>query len=158
MHKGISRIDSEAKRQHSWFARYRAADRMISKQFSDKRYGSTEKALRAAQHWLYAQSRLHPPGRTAEEFPPFQLQPTRSNTGIKGISRTHDRARRDRSIKQECFSVTYSVQGVRGCKKFYLHDYATEAEALADAVAFRKEKEQEMLAAWRRERAASQEG
>jgi hypothetical protein len=154
MFKGISRIDSPAKRQHSWLARYRAADRMISKQFSDKSYGGKTKALRAAQRWLEAQRRVHPPGRSLEEFPPFQLQPVRSNTGIRGISRTYDHARRDRSVKLECFSVTYSEGGKRGCTKFYLHNYETEAEALADAIAFRRQKEQAMVADWRRAQAS----
>jgi hypothetical protein len=153
MYKGISRIDSAAKRQHSWLARYRAADRIITKQFSDKSYGGKAKSLRAAQRWLEAQRRIHPPGRSLEEFPPFQLQPVRSNTGIRGISRTHDYARHDRSIKQECFSVAYSEDGKRGCAKFYLHHYDSEEEALAAAVEFRRQKEQAMVDAWRREQA-----
>jgi hypothetical protein len=158
MYKGISRIDSAAKRQHSWLARYRSANGLITKQFADKRYGGRAKSLRAAQHWLEAQRWLHEPGRSKDEFPPFQLQRVRSNTGIKGISRTHDYARRNRTIKQECFSVTYSANGKRGCAKFYLHNYESEEAALAAAVAFRRQKEQEMVARWQQERAAKANG
>jgi hypothetical protein len=152
MPKGISRIDSPKKRQHSWLARYGAVDRIITKQFSDGQYGSKAKALKAAKEWLAEQQALHPARRSRSDYAPFQLQKVRSNTGILGISRTHDYARRDRSVKLECFSVAYSDQGVRACKKFYIDNYADEAEALADAINFRREKEREMLAWWRKQK------
>jgi hypothetical protein len=133
MPRGISRVDSAKKRQHSWLARYYAADRIITKQFADGRYGSKEKAFKAAQEWLAEQKKIHPARRSQLEYAPFQLQKPRSNTGILGISRTYDYARHDKSIKQECFAVAYSDQGVRGCKKFYIHHYVDEQEALADS-------------------------
>jgi len=150
MSKGISRVDSAAKRQHSWLTRHYTETKTITKQFSDGSYGSKAKALQAAQAWLREQRKLHPARRSLEDYAPFQFHKARSNTGILGISRTHDYARHDRSIKQAVFSVAYSDEGVRNCKKFYIHNYADEEEALADAVRFRREKEREMLAYWRR--------
>lgn len=152
MIKGISRIDSVKKRQHSWMARYYAADRIITKQFADKSHGSKTKALQAAKAWLVEQSKLHPARPSADDLAPFQRQKPRSNTGIMGVTRTYVYARHDRSIRYEVFSVAYSDQGVRGCKKFYIDQYIDEEAALADAVAFRRKKEQEMLAYWQRQK------
>ncbi len=152
MYKGISRIDSIAKRQHSWLARHYTKDRIITKQFSDRVHGSKTKALKEARRWLEEQRRLYPARPSADELAPFQRQKVRSNTGIMGISRTHDYARYDRSVKQPVFSGGYSDRGVRGCKKFFINSYPSEEEALADAIQFRREKEREMLEWWKKQK------
>ena len=93
MAKGISRVDSERKRQHSWLARYYTQDGIITKQFSDSVYGSKVKAFAAARAWLAEQKTLHPRRRSLDEYAPFQLRKPRSNTGILGITRTFATAR-----------------------------------------------------------------
>lgn len=147
--KGINRVDNDAHHQHGWLARHFIDGKKITRQFADKKYGDRVKSLQAAREWLAEQYQLQP-GRPREKYAPFQRCKPRSNTGILGISKTHDYARHDRSIKQEVFSVAYSEDGQRRCKKFYVHHYTDEREALADAVVFRKEKEREMLEAWKR--------
>jgi hypothetical protein len=147
--KGINRVDNDAHHQHGFLARHFVDGEKITRQFSDKKYGGAEGAFKAAQEWLTEQAALRP-ARTWETHAPFQRSRPRSNTGILGISRTHDYARHDRSLKQEVFSVAFSDQGVRNCKKFYIHHYTDERDALADAIAFRKEKEREMLEYWKK--------
>lgn len=151
--KGISRIDSTHKRQHAWLARHYTEGETITKQFTDSKYGGKRQALAAARAWLAQQRKERPSRPRPEELAPFQRQKVRSNTGIMGISRTYDYARHDRSVKLENFSVAYSERGVRGNKKFYIHHYADEREALAEAIKFRREKEREMLAEWRQRQA-----
>jgi hypothetical protein len=46
----ISRIDS-AKQAHGWYARIYAQGAVVSKLFSDRKYGSTAAALVAAVEW-----------------------------------------------------------------------------------------------------------
>ncbi len=148
--KGINRVENEAHHQKGWLARHFLDGKKITRQFADKKYGDSKKSLQAALEWLQEQYQLNP-GRPRELYAPFQRVKPRSNTGILGISKTHDYARHDRSIKQEVFSVAYSEDGQRRCKKFYIHHYVDEREALADAILFRKEKEREMLEYWKRQ-------
>jgi hypothetical protein len=49
--KGISRIDSEACRTYGWYVRARFNGKVVSKLFSDRKYGGKAKALMKARRF-----------------------------------------------------------------------------------------------------------
>lgn len=90
--KGISRIDSEACRTYGWYVRARVNGKVISKLFSDVKYGGRAKALMKARRF-YKKS-MHKLVKqntdfTTDKIPvkPIISRNNRNNTGIVGVQK-----------------------------------------------------------------------
>jgi hypothetical protein len=84
-HKGISRIDHEAKHTHGWYVRVCFDRKMYSKFFSDASNGGKEKALKkAVKHRNELEKQLGKP-RTDRII---VVSNTRNSTGVIGVQRT----------------------------------------------------------------------
>jgi hypothetical protein len=90
--KGISRIDSEACRTYGWYVRARFNGKVISKLFSDIKYGGKAKALMKARRF-YKKSltklvRQNSDLKT-DKIPikPIISHNNRNNTGIVGVQK-----------------------------------------------------------------------
>lgn len=137
--KSISRMDVGS--THGWFVRIYYRGKTHRKLFSDSVFGSQEAALRAAIAYRDDYLRRH----QIDDLP-FFTHPMKSNTtGVNGVSETFHRSRNGRKIPY--FSVFWAPKrNQRRHKRFYIHLFDSREDALQAATAFRKEKEQEILA------------
>lgn len=137
--KGISRMDFD--NTHGWFVRIYHRGSTHRKLFSDSIHGSQDSALNAAIAYRDEYLRKH----HIDDLPFFTF-PMKSNTsGVNGVSETFHRSRNGRKIPY--FSVFWAPKrNKRRNKRFYIHHYDSRENALQAATAFRKEKEQEILA------------
>jgi hypothetical protein len=118
--KHITRIE----RKHSgygWMVRYRGH----SKWFSDGKYGSKKKSLNAARFYLIELKKVHP-------APPL-------SSGIPGLIKASIRSG-ERELT--CYVVQIKDAGIY--KRFYPHHYGSDAEAIQEALSFRRQKEREL--------------
>jgi hypothetical protein len=118
--KHITRIE----RKHSgygWLVRYRGK----SKWFADARYGDTIKSQQAARFHLAELKKKYPAPKTS--------------TGIPGVIKA---AARSGDKRWPCFVVQVKSAGIY--KSFYVHHYASEQEALAEAKSYRRQVEREL--------------
>ena len=140
--KGISRIDS--KHTRGWFLRIYRRGRVHSKMFSDGVHGGREKALRIALAYKEEYERRHPPSLISTRL---RLRPQKNNTsGIVGVSETY--ARSKKGEKLPCFCVNWSPRrNTSRAKKFFYHyrDIGSREAAFEAAVAFRREREAEII-------------
>ena len=139
--KSISRLD--ARSTHGWFVRIYHRGKTHRKLFSDSVYGSQEAALQEAISYRDDYLRTN----HIEDLPFFTLPMKSNTTGANGVSETFHRSRNGRKIPY--FSVFWAPKrNQRRHKRFYLHHYDSREDALQAATAFRKEKEQEILACY----------
>jgi len=140
--KGISRIDAE--RAVGWYVRvYRSEEHR--KFFSDSLHGGKEGALAAAIEYRDQFVAENPPAPKL----PYRTAPSARNTsGRVGITKTFTRSG-NRKIVYDILVVNWQpMPGVKRTKTFWVHQYETEEDALADATRFREEKELEMQERW----------
>lgn len=137
--KGISRIDSND--THGWFVRIYHDKQTHSKFFSDRFNGGKEHALETAKQYKKNYQKDHPESTKKR---PFRDRPQINNkTGVNGVSETYSRTRK--GTKTPYFSVSWCPQpGKMRTRKFSIAKYGRE-QAFAMAVAFRKEKEVEIM-------------
>jgi len=137
--KGISRIDS--KDTHGWFVRVYHDKQTHSKFFSDRFNGGRENALEVAKKYKATYEQKHP---DSTRLRPFRDRPQINNkTGVNGVSETYSRTRK--GTKTPYFSVSWCPRpGQMKTRKFSIEKYGRD-EAFAMAVAFRKEKEIEIM-------------
>jgi len=131
----IKRVES----RKGWRVRYRSSSNgvVIDKIFSDTRYGNEHAALLAALAWRDEMLAKHP-------YTPFRTRPQNKTTGVPGVTETF--RRNSKGEKIPCFYVSWRpYKGVRKVERFYHHHYGSREEALQAAIAFRKQKEQEIL-------------
>lgn len=137
--KSISRMD--ARSTHGWFVRIYHRGKTHRKLFSDSIFGNQAAALQAAIAYRDEYLRKH----HIEDLPFFTLPMKSNTTGVNGVSDTFHRTRNGRKIPY--FSVFWAPKrNQRRHKRFYIHHYDSREDALQAATAFRKEKEQEILA------------
>jgi hypothetical protein len=122
-----------------------------SKFFSDSVHKGKAQALQRAIEHRAEYERQHPP-----EFPPggprppFRRKLQRNNrTGVNGVSETVHRTRSGEPLR--CFCVTYTLDGQRSTKRFYLDDYDSRQAALEEAAQFRREMERLMWREYQRQ-------
>jgi len=110
--KGISRISTSGV---GWFVRLYRKGKVISKFFSDSKYGGKEQALQVAQTYLRQAAREHP----AEPKKPFRETRLRNNkSGYNGICETFSRTRK--GVKIPCWEVSWNYPPNKGhSKSFY---------------------------------------
>ena len=145
--RGISRVDDA--RQHSWYVRVYHNNKVYSATIRDGNHRGKRNALRIAikykeqlERWLGAVPyAIRPPFRLDGKALPG------NTTGVNGVCETFERAKVS-GKKVPCYSVNYCLKGVKHTRRFYIHRYRSRKLALQAAVAFRKEKEREMLREW----------
>lgn len=139
--KGISRIDSE--RCVGWLVRVYHKRRTISKLFSDQKHGGKKKALALARAHHAALVKKYPPSpRAGIDAPSFRrLCSRRNTTGVNGVYRSF--ARIGASV-YVYYGVSYKLAGKHRTRKFYVHHFRSDAQALRAAAAFRRAMEREM--------------
>jgi hypothetical protein len=77
---------------------------------------------------------------------PFRGQAQKNtSTGINGVSLTFTKGNKGRTI-MPVVSVYYRLQGKVHNKRFYIHLFPSKKAAIAEAAAFRRKMEREMLA------------
>ena len=90
--KGISRIDSEACRTYGWYVRARFDGKVVSKLFSDKKYGGKAKALMKARRYYKKslEKLIKKHSDLATDKLPTKTIVTRNrknNTGVVGVQK-----------------------------------------------------------------------
>ncbi len=149
--KGISRIDSKS--THGWYVRiYADGGVFTSKLFSDRQYGSKEKALKSAIAWrdhnqmvadIYKKEHPMPKRR-----PPFyQKKPKNNLSGTVGVHAVHAKAGAQEIIYVQ---ATWSEDGKPRSKKFYVNKKRSLEEAFKLAKELRKQKEKELYENWKK--------
>lgn len=90
--RGISRIDSEVCRTYGWYVRARFNGKVISKLFSDKKYGGKAKALMKARR--YYKKSFETLIKKYSDFNPNKVpakiivsQNRKNNTGVVGVQK-----------------------------------------------------------------------
>ncbi len=148
--KGISRIDSRS--THGWYVRiYANGGVFTSKLFSDRQYGSKEKALKNAIAWrdhnqmvadIYKKEHPMPKKRP----PYYKKKPKNNSSGIVGVHTVHS-SKGDKKVVY--VQATWSENGQPRSKKFYITKKRSVEEALKQAKELRKQKEKELYKAWK---------
>jgi len=143
-HKGISRIDSDDKNMHGWFARVYLKSKVFSNRyFNDKKFGGKQKALQAAKEYremtIKERNVQHPEAVNARRR---VTSDSRNKTGIIGISRTKIKSKS--GAISEFFQVTWRPRkNVVRTKSFSVKKYGEEG-ALNMAWEIRQKAEKQM--------------
>jgi hypothetical protein len=141
--KGISRIDSEACRTYGWYVRARFDGKVISKLFSDKKYGGKAKALMKARRY-YKRSlekliKKHSDLKT--DTLPVKTIVTRNrknNTGVVGVQKItkHNNG----GTVYVAYRVNWTDKSGKSRNKFFSIDKFGNKEAFKLAREYRSEK------------------
>jgi len=141
--KGISRIDSEACRTYGWYVRARFNGKVISKLFSDKKYGGKAQALMKARRY-YKKSlekliRKHSDLNTNKL--PVKTIVTRNrknNTGVVGVQKItkHNTG----GSVYVAYRVNWTDKSGKSKNKFFSIDKLGKRKAFNMACEYRKEK------------------
>jgi len=149
--KYISRVDSYKSGMFGYLLRlYRNNSVLFQEWFSDKDYGSKDRALQAAMEARKRKMKAYnyiPGGDSGmrQWKPVLQTRDPKSNTGILGISKGRDLKKNENGeVVREYpyFQVNYvEEKGKRKTKKFYITKKRDRKEALKQAKEFRSAKE-----------------
>lgn len=140
--KGISRIDSEACRTYGWYVRARFQGKVISKLFSDRKYGGKAKALMKARRF-YKKSmeklvRKHSDLAT-NKIPVKTIvsKNKRNNTGVVGVQKI-ERKNYGGTVYQ-AYRVNWTERSGKSRTKFFSIDKHGDKKAFALACQHRKD-------------------
>lgn len=151
---GISRIDQKS--THGWYCRvYKQGHRNISKLFSDTKYGGKRDAYEMAKDWV-SSYRLNPDDIPGLKFLQIRTAPLANNTTTPyaGISKTVSKTGSGGTTRYPVFAVSWTEYEIlvgdtvirhAKTKKFFIHHYEHEEEALNAAVRWRQDKYHEMV-------------
>jgi hypothetical protein len=142
-HKGVSRIDSPAKKMHGWYVRVRFNRQARAKFIPDRLYGDKEAALRAAVECRDAFEREL--GRPRTDHAVVGSSP-RNPGGVPGVRRSVKKYRgKDGTVYlNEVYEVTWNAgRERRGRTSVSIRKYG-ELRAFRMACAIRREKERQM--------------
>ncbi len=139
-HKGISRIDSPAKKMHGWYVRVRYDNETRSKFVSDKLHGGREAALKKA---VIIRNELEKElGKPRTDWVIVGSNP-RNETGVVGVRRTAKKYKgKDGKIYlNEVYEVSWNAgREKRGRTSVSIRKYG-ERRAFRLACAIRRQKE-----------------
>ena len=145
-HKGISRIDSPAKKMHGWYVRVRYNNETRSKFISDKQHGGREAALqRAVECRNELEQEL---GKPRTDWVIVGNNP-RNSTGLVGVRRAVKKYKgKDGKVYlNEVYEVSWNAGRERkGRTSVSIRKYG-EAGAFRRACAIRRQKEEQMYGA-----------
>ena len=145
-HKGVSRIDSPAKKMHGWYVRVRFNKQAKAKFIPDKQYGGKESALEEAVRWRDRMEKEL--GKPRTDWVIVGKNP-RNRTGVAGVRRTVKKYKgKDGQVYlNEVYEVTWNAgREKRGKTSVSITKYG-EASAFRRACAIRREKERQMYGA-----------
>jgi len=142
-HKGISRIDSPAKKMHGWYVRVRYNNETKAKFLSDKLHGGREEALaRAVECRNQMEQEL---GKPRTDWVIVGHNP-RNESGVVGVRRAVKKYKgKDGKVYlNEVFEVSWNAgREKKGRTSVSIRKYG-EARAFRLACAIRRQKEQLM--------------
>ena len=146
--KGISRIDS--KNTHGWYVRvYGNGGVYTSKLFSDRQYGTKQKALDSAKvyrdHEQMVADLNKKDMRKLSQKPFYKKAPKNNASGVVGVHEVHSNVN-DKEVRY--FQATWTEGRKPKSKKFYVTESRTAKEAFRLAVEHRKTKEEELQEKW----------
>jgi len=146
--KGISRIDS--KNTHGWYVRiYANGGVFTSKLFSDRQYGSKEKALKNAVAFRDHNQMVAELQKSDDQLlprRPFYRKPPKNNSsGIVGVHKISTKVGEKETVY---FQATWNEGGKMHSKKYYITKTRSAQEAFDLAVAWRKSKEEQLYTEW----------
>ena len=129
----------EGNRTQGWQVRGSGKRGYLSKLFSDRRYGSKDKALIAARAYQQELKQIELP-RPAHG-PPYKSKPQANNkSGVLGVGRTH--AYHGQTGQKQEYWYAFCPTGPDGrtfyTKRFYITEERDEEEAFRLAVEFRQ--------------------
>lgn len=142
-HKGISRIDSPAKKMHGWYVRVRYNNETKAKFISDLKHGGREAALERA---IECRNELERElGKPRTNWVIVGSNP-RNQTGVVGVRRTVKKHKgKDGTVyENEVFEVSWNAgREKKGRTSVSIRKYG-EKRAFRMACAIRRQKEQQM--------------
>lgn len=144
--KGISRIDS--RNTHGWYVRiYGNGGVYSSKLFSDRQFGSRQKALENARIYRDHEQMvadLNKKDMRRNNQRPFLRNPPRNNSsGVVGVHLVNTTVN-GRNVSY--YQATWTENKKPRSKKFYIGAQRSKEEAFNMAYEYRKEKEKELEA------------
>ena len=142
-HKGISRIDSPAKKMHGWYVRVRFNGKGRAKFIPDRAHGGREAALLKAVECRDEMEREL--GRPRTDWAVVGSNP-RNRSGVAGVRRAVRKYKgKDGTVyHNEVYEVTWNAgRERRGRTSVSIRKYG-EARAFRMACAIRREKERQM--------------
>ena len=144
-HKGISRIEQEARNTYGWYVRVSFNNQKRVKFFSDAAYGGKEKALEhAVQYRNKAEKEL---GKPRTDRLVIARNP-RNTSGVMGVQRKTKVVVTENGEKRtvkNVYEVTWNPEPGRLCRTWVSIDEYGEEAAFRKACAIRREKEREMF-------------
>ena len=145
-HKGISRIDSPAKKMHGWYVRVRFNKRERAKFINDNLHGGREAALAKAVECRDEMERELGKPRTDWVVVGSNPRNTHGVTGVRRAVKKY-RGKDGRVYENEVYEVTWNAgRERRGRTSVSIRKYG-ELRAFRMACAIRREKEREMYGA-----------
>lgn len=145
-YKGVSRIDSPAKKMHGWYVRVRFDNTTRAKFISDKQHGGREAALEKAVECRNELEREL--GKPRTDCVIVGSNP-RNATGVTGVRRTakKHRGKDGRIYLNEVYEVTWNAgREKKGRTSVSIKKYG-EAAAFRRACGIRRRMEQQMYGA-----------
>ena len=142
-HKGVSRIDSPAKKMHGWYVRVRFSNKTMSKFVPDRLHGGREEALAAAVECRDEMERKL--GKPRTDWVIVGSNP-RNERGVAGVRRAVKKYKgKDGKIyENEVYEVSWNAgREKKGRTSVSIRKYG-EARAFRMACAIRREKERQM--------------
>lgn len=141
--KGISRIDSEICRTYGWYVRARFNGKMISKLFSDNKYGGKAKALMKARrfHKKALAKLIKQAGHSLPDKLPSRSvvsRNRRNNTGVVGVQKVTRKNKK--GTNYEAYRVNWTDRDGTSRTKFFSITKMGDKEAFKSACAYRREK------------------
>lgn len=142
--KGISRIDS--KNTHGWYVRIYGNGGVYScKLFSDRQFGSKQKALDNAKRYRDHEQMvadLHKRDLRNKGKQPFLRKPPKNN--VSGVVGVHEVKTKVNGKPVHYYQATWTENKKARSKKFYVTNKRSAEEAFKLAAEHRKQKEREM--------------
>jgi hypothetical protein len=142
-HKGISRIDQEARNHHGWYVRVSFGGQKHSKFFSDGKNGGKAAALEAAIAHRDKIERQFGKPRTDRLVAP---KTGRNTSGVVGVRRRQRSLVTEGEVR-EYFEVSWNPWPGKVCRKMFSITELGERQAFLAACSFRRQKEREMFGA-----------
>ena len=142
-YKGVSRIDSPAKKMHGWYVRVRFNKQAKAKFIPDKQYGGKESALEEAVRWRDRMEKEL--GKPRTDWVIVGHNP-RNESGVVGVRRAVKKYKgKDGKVYlNEVYEVSWNAgREKKGRTSVSIRKYG-EAGAFRRACAIRRQKEQMM--------------
>ena len=145
-HKGISRIDQEARKHYGWYVRVTFGGQKHAKFFSDAKHGGKLAALDAAVEHRNQIEREFGKPRTDRQVAP---KTARNTSGVVGVRRRQRALAGDGPTREvrEYYEVSWNPWPGKVCRKMFSITELGERQAFLAACAFRRKKERETFGA-----------